>query len=586
MPAQNQGARSFADLPLSDDGRRRLKLGSVGLLPFTAQAPAMTIRYSLLVCTTLIVLSITAQDALMQMGTAYPKVVKGLEGDLQLVTNGTTDASGSPVLMVMEGAGYKAVRLGADMKPGEELSLRQQSFDGLKWDAITSLLTDQGLHILFVSNGKKTADYGIGLLNVDGALSITGFHKVATFDHPAPFDPSTTTCRKTLPDLILFDSGAAYDQTDRLVASPDGQHFLVNHYTHQEKGPKKFWFACLDREMNAEWSGMAELPYEDVQSDVHQITLTNDGRIVLLTYVFKCADQSLAGDKMCHETHITFLRSQGRSVRDLLLDKDFVSSARLMPKDNGQLMVAMRYGSLTGNPGLVLTIDSAISKLKNTPLVDQRVATIHKIKLSTFGVPEVETGKKVTGNRATKVPDEVVELMPAWNGGHVLLEGFRDKDLQVTMGDAIAIRTLHGALRATYFDDHDSLRWQQTVDRAFMTTAGEAYGSAAIKLSPDGLLLMYNHTPGGLNAINASYADAGDEGKKKKDKGAPVEASELHMALIPATGQAPKERSLGRPTNGFTLCPMTMVIGRSMDKAWIKGYDKGTQHQFVEVPLR
>ncbi len=311
----------------------------------------MMTRSLLLACTTFFVLTTNAQDATLRMGTTYPKVVKGLEGDLQLVTNGISDASGSPVLMVMEGAGYKAVRLGADLKPSEELSLRQQTFDGVKWDAVTSLLTDKGLHILFVSNGKKTADYGIGVLNVDGALSISGFHKVASFDHPAPFDPSTTTCRKTLPDLILFDSGAAYDQTDRLVASSDGKHFLVNHYTHQEKGPKKFWFACLDQDMNAEWSGMAELPYEDVQSDVHQIVLTNDGRIVLLTYVFKCADQSLAGDKMCHETHITFLRSQGKSVKDLLLDKDFVSSVRLMPKDNGQLIVAMRYGSLTGIPG-------------------------------------------------------------------------------------------------------------------------------------------------------------------------------------------------------------------------------------------
>ena len=102
----------------------------------------MTKRYALLASTTLFVLSITAQEGLMHMGTAYPKVVKGLEGDLQLVTNGTTDATGSPVLVVMEGAGYKAVRLGADMKPGEELSLRQQTFDGVKWDAVTSLATD------------------------------------------------------------------------------------------------------------------------------------------------------------------------------------------------------------------------------------------------------------------------------------------------------------------------------------------------------------------------------------------------------------------------------------------------------------
>ncbi len=118
-----------------------------------------------------------------------------------------------------------------------------------------------------------------------------------------------------------------------------------------------------------------------------------------------------------------------------------------------------------------------------------------------------------------------------------------------------------------------------------MTTAGEAYGSAAFKLSPDGLLLVYNHTPGGLNAINASYDSMVDD-KKKKDMSSVVEASELHMAFIPADGTAPKERTMGRPTSGFTICPMTMVIGRANDKAWIKAYDKGTQHQFVELPLR
>lgn len=518
-----------------------------------------------------------AQEA-MRPGGTYTKTVKGLEGDVQLVANGITDLSGRPVLFMMEGNGYRAVRLGADMKPSEDLSLAQQTFDGAKWDAVSSIVADDKLHILFVSNTKKSADYGIGRLNTEGALAIQDFHRVATFDHPNAFDPSNTTCRKTLPDLILFDSGASYDQSERIVASPDGQHYLVNHYTTLQKGKKKFWFACLDKSFQKEWSGMAELPFEDLNSDIHELVLDNSGRIILLTYLF-CGDPARQGDKLCHETHLTMLKDQGTRMKDLMLDKDFVSSARVLPKDDGKILVAMRYGALTGIPGAVVSIDTAMAKLKATPVVDQRVPAIRKTKLTTFGVPDDGSGKKPTGSRATKVPDEIIDLIPAWNRGTLLIEGFRDQDLQVQLGDATAIRTLHGAVRATYFDATDSIRWQQTVDRAFMTTAGEAYGSFAFKLLPEGLLLAYNDTPGGIAEINNSYADASG---KKKDK-PPVEKSQLKLAMIPSKGGAPKEKVVGKPEGDFTICPMTMVRSRAGDKLWIKAYDRGTQHQFVEV---
>lgn len=537
------------------------------------------IRPAILLSSIALACSSLAQEA-MRPGIAYTKSVKSLEGDLQLVANATTDMNGMPVIFMMEGNGYNAVRLGADVKPGEALALSQQTFDGVKWDAVSSIVVDDKLHILFVSNTKKSADHGIGRLNTEGALAIQDFHRVATFEHPNIFDASNTTCRKTLPDLILFDSGASYDQSERIVASPDGQHYLVNHYTTAEKGPKKFWFACLDKSFQKEWSGSVDLPFEDLNSDIHQIVLDNSGRILLLTYLF-CGDEARQGDKLCHETHLTVLKDQGTKVKDLLLEKDFVSSARVMPKDDGKILVAMRYGALTGIPGTIVSIDTAMAKLKATPVVDQRVATIRKTKLTTFGMPDDGSGKKPTGTRAAKVPNEIIELMPAW-GGSLLLEGFRDQDLQVQMGDATAIRTLQGAIRATYIDATDSIRWQQTVDRAFMTTAGESYGSPAFKLLPEGLLLAFNHTPGGLEAINGSYADATG---KKKDK-PPVEKSQLKLAMIPANGGATKEKSIGKPEGDFTLCPMTMVRSRAGDKLWIKAYDRGTQHQFVEVDTR
>ncbi len=520
-----------------------------------------------------------AQDAL-KPGTAYTKSVKGLAGDVQLVANGTTDLNGMPVIFMMEGNGYKAVRLGADLKPTEELGLNQQTFDGAKWDATSSIVVDDKLHILFVSNTKKSADYAIGRLNTEGALAIQDFHRVAAFEHPNVFDPGNTTCRKTLPDLILFDSGASYDQSDRIIPSPDGKHYLVNHYTTAEKGQKKFWFACLDQSFQKEWGGSMELPFEDLNSDIHEIILDNNGRIILLTYLF-CGEPARQGDKLCHETHLTVLKDQGTRMKDLLLDKDFVSSARVMPKDDGRILVAMRYGALTGIPGAIVSIDTAMAKLKTTPVVDQRVPAIRKTKLTTFGMPDDGSGKKATGSRAAKVPNEIVELLPAWNGT-LLLECFRDQDLQVQLGEATAIRTLHGAVRATWLDATDSIRWQQTVDRAFMTTAGEPYGCAAFKVLPEGLLLAYNTTPGGLEAINNSYAEA--SGKKKEKP--PVEKSQLKLAMIPSKGGAPKEKSVGAPEGDFTICPMTMVRSRAGDKIWMKGYDRGSQHQFFELDPR
>ena len=524
-----------------------------------------------------------AQDVALRAGSIYPKTIKGVEGDLQLVTNGTTDASGKAVLIVMEGSAYKAIRLGADQKPAEELKLGSVIINGGTWNAVTSVLSDEGLQVLFVSNGKRTADYAVATVKTDGPLAIGELHKLTSFPEANVFDPQTTTCKKTLPDLILFDNGAAYDQSDRLARSPDGQHYLLNHYTHQQKGPKKFWFACFDKSFALEWSGEVDLPFADLQSDVHQVLLDNAGRIILLTYVLPCAPER-ASDKLCHETHISVLRNKGTSLKNLLLEKDFVSSARILPKENGQLLIALRYGALTGIPGQLITVDTAITKLKAAPLADQRVPQVRRTKLSPFGMPAVEQGKKPTNSRSLKVPDEVIELLPAWNGGTLLLEGFRDAAMEIPVGGAVALRTLHGAIRATYLDAQDSIRWQQTVDRAFMTTAGEAYGSVAYRVMDDGLFLVYNHTPGGIPAINATYGE--DDVKPKKGKAPTVEASALHSAWIPANGTAPVEHTLGKPEKGFTLCPMTMVVGRAGANAWIKGYDRGTQHQFVEFDPR
>ncbi len=543
---------------------------------------AMTIRATLLplllFCTNA---SFTQEHA--RNGTPFSRTTKGLTGDLHLTVSGSLDASGQPIVFAQEGSGYKAARLNSALQPADDLSLAQQTFDGAKWDAVTCANTPKGMRILFVSNTKKTAEFGVGTLNTSGALSIVDFHKVVSFPHPCPFDPSVTTCKKTLPDLILFDNGAAYDQSDRLIASPDGEHYLINHYTHDEKGNKKFWYACTDKEFNVQWQGEKELPFSDLNSDVHEISLDNSGRIFLLTYVFTCSDPSRASDKLCHETHLTILSNDGTRMKDLLVDKDFVSSARILAKDNGHLLVALRYGALTGQPGLLLSIDTATSKLKAAPLVDQRVPGIRKSKLTPFGMPAVDQAKKAPASRQQKVPDEIIELLPAW-GGTLLLEGFRDPELQVSKEGGVAIRQLQGMIRASWFDANDSLRWQANVDRQFMTTAGEAYGCVSFDVTPQGLVLVFNQTPGGLPAINSAYPE--EESGKKKDKAPFVEASVLKAAIITKEGKVAGEATVTAPEKGYTLCPMTAFLSSDGSKAWVKAYDRSAQHMYVEFDPR
>ena len=411
---------------------------------------------------------------------------------------------------------------------------------------------------------------------------------MATFEGTNTYDPEVTTSRKSLPDFIIYDNGMAYDQQERIVRSPDGAHFLLNYYTRDTKGNKKLWYNCLDKNFKSEWAGVKDLPFPDLRSKVHQIALDNSGRILLLTYVFTCASEERMSDKQCHEMHLTAISAQGAKMKDMLIDKNFVSSARFCAMNDGKIMLGVRYGALTGEPGVLLQIDTAITKLKPTPLVDQRVATIRKVKLTTFGAPATDPKKKTTATRATaKVPDEVVDVLPAWDGGALLIEEFHDPEMQVSIGDGVAMRHLNGALRATYVDAHDSIRWQQTVDRSFMTTAGEPYESIGYALNDEGLLLFFNNTPGGLAAIIAPAEPEDDSKKKdKKDKAPMAEPSALHAAMISRDGKVIAEKSIALPPTGFTECPMSLVTNADHSAAWISAFDRDKSHTYIEVDTR
>ncbi len=541
---------------------------------------------SLLITTSLLsVLCSFAQEPGVKPGKPFQKTIKGSSGgDLQFVIGGLAGTDGRAVLFVQEGLAHKLVRLDASLQPTDEVALSQIAFDGKKWDGITPIINGNEMHVLFVSNGKKSCDLAVANVELSGPLTVSTFQKVATFDQPFTFDPEIAISRKSLPDLIIYDNGAAYDHTDRVAVSPDGSHYLIDYCTRDTKGNKKFWYAVLNKDFTAAWSGVKDLPFPDSRSKIHQVMLDNNGRIILLTYVFTCASPEQMSDKQCHEMHLTVLDRKGEKMKDMLVDKDFVSSARACVLSDGGLMLGVRYGALTGQAGELLRIDTAITKLKNTPLVDQRVPAIHKVKLTTFGSPDADPKKKTSASRATaKTPDEIVDVLPAWDGGALLIEEFHDPEMQINVGDAIAMRHLNGAIRATYVDAHDSIRWQQTVDRAFMTTAGEAFESIGYSLNNDGLLIAYNTTPGGLAAINAPAEVEGDAKKSKKDKTPVAEPSALHVAMIGRDGKMILDKSVMIPPKGFTECPMSLVTNADHSAAWISSFDRDKSHNYLEV---
>jgi hypothetical protein len=527
-------------------------------------------------------LLLTAQTG-VQQGKPFSRVIKNAQGDLLTVVDGIVGADGRALLYVEEGTLHKVVRIDAQLQPTQELALKDQVFDGLKWNGLCPILRDGGMKVLFVSNQKKGAEFGIGTVLANGPVSISGFQRIASFDQPMSGDLSTTLARRPLPDPILFSRGLAFAQEERLVPSPDGQHFLLNLFSQNTKGNKRFWYACLDGSFAVEWSGVKELPYDDVQSTVHQVSLADNGDVHVVSYLFRCKGEENRSDKNCHEVHLSTLTDKGNTVKDLLVDKDFVSTVRLCERGGGRVSLAIRYGALTGLPGVLLTFDPKDAKLKPTPLVDQRIPGIRKVKLSPFGAMEGDT--KPSTARSAKVPNEIIELIPAWDGGTVLIETFLENNFELPIGEAIAIRHLSGAVRASCFDASDTLRWQHTADRAYMTTAGQAFESAGYALNDAGLTLVFGHTPKGLEGILASGNVPEEEAKDKKGKSAPAEPGVLKAVVLDRTGKVVNEGTALRPEAPFTACPMELLTDPTGHKALVRCFDRGAQYSYALIDL-
>ena len=520
---------------------------------------------------------VSAQATLVQHGKPFSKVLKGSNGDLFTVVDGLFAKDGRHVLYAEEGLVPKVVRLDALLQPTEELVLKDLAIDGLKWTGVAPVVVNNELRCLLVSNGKKNAEYGIGTVNTSGTLAITGFRKLAAFELPYVNDPANTLAERPLPDPILFTHGLAYAQQERIVRSTDG-FYLLNHFTHNGKGNKHFFFAYLDKEFDVLWSGSVELPYEDGKSSIHQIVLAPDGVIRLLTYVFQCKSEEQLGDKNCHELHLTTITESGKTVSDILLDKDFVSSARMLERAKGRVTLALRYGSLTGQPGMVVTFDPSDPKLKPTPLIPQRLPSIRKARLMAYGDPTADPRKLVS--RTAKVPDEIVDILPASDGGTIVVETFLENAFPLQMGEAIAMRHLSGPVRVTHVLPNDSIGWQKVVDRALMTTAGQGYEGSEVMQGASGLLLLHGHTPKGYEAILRAGSEAtGEKGSM------PAEPQVLKAVIMDKSGQVTGEGTALMMEDAFVPCPMGVLLEPGGTKALVKSYDRGTQYRFSVIDL-
>lgn len=519
-----------------------------------------------------------AQPTVVQQGKPFSKALKGATGDILTVVDGLFAKDGRHLLYVEEGLTPKLVRLDALLQPTEEAVLKDLTLDGGKWTGVAPLVEEGRMRVLLVSPSKKGCEFAIAEAATNAAPGVSGLRRIASFELPYANDPANTMVARPLPDPILFTRGLAFAQRERLITAPDGKHHLINHHSQGGKGSKRIGLAWTDHDFTTLWQATAELPYEDAKSTIHQIAVDDDGTVRLLVYVFNCKSEEQLGDKSCHELHLCTITENGKAVSTVLLEKDFVSSARILTRPKGKVAVALRYGALTGQPGLVMTFDPADPKLKPTPVTAQRLPSIRKARLMAFGDPAADPRKPPA--RTAKVPDDIVDLFSTPDGELRVVETFLENQFMLPMGEAVAVRQLSGSVRVSQVLPSDSIGWQKVVDRALMTTAGQVYqGSVAVPMD-NALLLLHGHTPKGYEAI----LRAGSEAAGTKEL-RPAEPHVLKAAIIDHKGEALREGTALMMEDGFVPCPMGTVLEWGGSKALVKSYDRGTQYRFTVVDL-
>ena len=162
-----------------------------------------------------------------------------------------------------------------------------------------------------------------------------------------------------------------------------------------------------------------------------------------------------------------------------------------------------------------------------------------------------------------------------------MAETFLQNDFMLPMGDALAMRHLSGPVRVSHVQENDSIGWQRAVDRALMTTAGQAYESSVVVPMEGNLLLLHGHTPRGYDAI----LRAGSEAAGTKEQ-RPAEPHVLKAVIMSTKdGAVQREGTALMMEEGFVPCPMGTVLEWGGTKALVKSYDRGTQYRFSVIDL-
>ncbi|MBK6756091.1 MAG: hypothetical protein IPG69_21495 [Flavobacteriales bacterium] len=156
------------------------------------------------------------------------------------------------------------------------------------------------MRCLLVSSTKKTPT-SVWAPSVPPGPSRSPASARASFDNAYTVDAATSLGRRPQPDPILFSLGLTSAHQERLVRSPDGQHYLLNMYSHGGKDAKRIWCVYMDAQLNEVWSTTLEFPFADDRSRVLRDLVGGQWERFILSYAFRCDGQEKMGDKMCHE---------------------------------------------------------------------------------------------------------------------------------------------------------------------------------------------------------------------------------------------------------------------------------------------
>ena len=120
-----------------------------------------------------------------------------------------------------------------------------------------------------------------------------------------------------------------------------------------------------------------------------------------------------------------------------------------------------------------------------------------------------------------------------------------------------------------------------------MTTAGQSYDGVDVHLTANGLTLLYDHTPKGLEAIlqsGSAPVTEGEDKKSKKDKiAAPAESGVLKAVTLDPRGTVVATGTALIHPDGFMPCPIGSLAGTSGKVFVVKTFDRKNSYSFALI---